>query len=443
MTNKVRFKAGMYLLETLTSGMYNEPLSVYREYIQNAVDSIDQVAPGAKGNFATDITLDPFRKSIIIFDNGAGITAAQAEKTLSSIGCSGKIGTRQRGFRGIGRLGGVAFAERVVFRTKAKGESVESIQEWDCKSLRGLLTDPTRATLSIEEVFGKVTLFKQGKSSAKERDSFFEVTLEGVKSFRNQIFDIARIKEYLGQVAPLPFDPQNFNFASEINQFLSENLDNYAEYQIRLNGSPVFRPYSDLVKVTNKGSDDCIEDIKLLRFEVNGSPIAFGWYGKRKELLGAISKGEGVGGVRVKAGNITIGDEHLLDKCYRENRFNSYIIGEIHVQSPELVPNSRRDDFIDNDMKNLFYNILERELGLPLSKEIRQRSRLGKDVVGEKKTIMAAPGTAREAEGNGKKVTEKASQDGPKTENSIMQAILSQCKKCERFEKIFSEAQAS
>ena len=35
------FKTGMYLFETLTAGMYNEPLSIYREYIQNSVDSID------------------------------------------------------------------------------------------------------------------------------------------------------------------------------------------------------------------------------------------------------------------------------------------------------------------------------------------------------------------------------------------------------------------
>lgn len=43
---KSSFKAGMYLLETLTAGMYNEPLSIYREYIQNAVDSIDLLSPG-------------------------------------------------------------------------------------------------------------------------------------------------------------------------------------------------------------------------------------------------------------------------------------------------------------------------------------------------------------------------------------------------------------
>jgi molecular chaperone HtpG len=442
MSNQAKFKAGMYLLETLTSGMYNEPLSIYREYIQNAVDSIDQAAPVGKDGLVIDITLDPFQKTIVIFDNGEGIPTAQAEKTLSSIGSSEKIGTRQRGFRGIGRLGGVAFAEKAIFRTKAKGESAESIQEWDCKTLRSLLADPARAAMTIEEVFEKVTSFRQEKSGARKNESFFEVTLAGVKSFRNHIFDIAKIKEYLGQVAPLPFDFENFSFASAVNQFLSESLDNYAEYNIRLNGNPVFRPYSDFVKVTNKGNDDVIEGIELLRFEVNGSPIAFGWYGKRKELLGAISKGMGVGGVRVKAGNITIGDEHLLDKCFRENRFNSYIIGEIHVQSPELIPNSRRDDFIDNDMKNLFYNVLERELGLPLSKEVRQRSRLGKDVLTEKTTVAAVPTSVKEAGRNEMMMTENPSVSASKTENFIMQAILSRCKTCRHLEQILQDARA-
>lgn len=32
---------GKFTLESLTTGMYNEPESCFREYIQNAVDSID------------------------------------------------------------------------------------------------------------------------------------------------------------------------------------------------------------------------------------------------------------------------------------------------------------------------------------------------------------------------------------------------------------------
>ena len=34
-------KIGKFTLETLTTGMYDSPKDIYREYIQNAVDSID------------------------------------------------------------------------------------------------------------------------------------------------------------------------------------------------------------------------------------------------------------------------------------------------------------------------------------------------------------------------------------------------------------------
>ena len=33
---------GKYTLESLTNGMYTSPLDMYREYIQNAVDSFDE-----------------------------------------------------------------------------------------------------------------------------------------------------------------------------------------------------------------------------------------------------------------------------------------------------------------------------------------------------------------------------------------------------------------
>ena len=34
-------QVGKYTLESLTTGMYSDPKIVYREYIQNAVDSLE------------------------------------------------------------------------------------------------------------------------------------------------------------------------------------------------------------------------------------------------------------------------------------------------------------------------------------------------------------------------------------------------------------------
>ena len=83
---KSKFKAGMYLLETLTAGMYNEPLSIYREYIQNSVDSFEIVKKAKKkGPQLVKIEIDPTERSVTVYDNGAGIPADQAKKLSAAL----------------------------------------------------------------------------------------------------------------------------------------------------------------------------------------------------------------------------------------------------------------------------------------------------------------------------------------------------------------------
>jgi len=375
-TKRSYFKAGMYLLENLTAGMYTEPMSIYREYIQNAVDSIDLSIPtGRKALTKVNIILEPFAQKITISDNGAGIPSNVAQQILSSIGSSSKTGSSARGFRGIGRLGGIAFSDKAVFRTKAKGENIESIQEWDCKKLRNLLLDPKVVSKSLKNSFQEITRFTQ-RNSRKPKDSYFEVTLYGVSSFRNQIMDIEKIRNYLSQVSPVPFNPNDFTYSREIDTFLASNLSHYGKYNITLNGDQIYKPYRDEVRLTKRGFDH-IDNIKFFEIRLKEeNPVAYGWYGVRHDFLGSIIKGDITSGIRVRAGNILIGDAHQLDSCFREARFNSYMIGEIHVDSGDLLPNSRRDDFVDNKVKTEFYNSIEREIGLPISKEIRLLSRL-------------------------------------------------------------------
>lgn len=369
------FKAGMYLLDSFTSGMYNDPLIVYREYIQNAVDSIDTAQGNGAPPLEVKIELAPVTRSITISDNALGIAASEAEGVLSAIGSSSKSESGLRGFRGIGRLGGIAFSDRAVFRTKAKGESVESIQEWDCNTLRKLLADQKKESLTLEEVFWRVSSFRQ-EPSPKTHESYFEVSLIGVNSFRNQLFDLERVRRYLRQVAPVPFHPEEFSYAQEIEDYLSARIPNYGRYEILLNGEPIWKVYRDSVRVT-KGDADAILGIEFFSIgRGQEQPLAYGWYGRRRELLGSIARGDDSSGVRVRVGNIQIGDAHLLDFCYREPRFNSYVAGEIHVSCPDLIPNSRRDDFVDNHEKGQFYTLIEKVIGLPISKEIRSRSRL-------------------------------------------------------------------
>ena len=100
---------GKFTLESLTTRMYNDPEIVYRESIQNAVDSFDNAVEQkimSADDCRIEIIVDTDRQEIGIKDNGTGIKKEHAIKTLLDIGNSSKTHTSNRGFRGIGRLGG-------------------------------------------------------------------------------------------------------------------------------------------------------------------------------------------------------------------------------------------------------------------------------------------------------------------------------------------------
>ncbi len=425
------FRAGMYLLDSFTTGMYNDPLIIYREYIQNAVDSIDMTPDQPSDPFEVKISIEPGSRKITIHDNAMGLPSALAEEVLSSVGSSDKAFGKLRGFRGIGRLGGIAFSDRAVFRTKAKNDTLESIQEWDCESLRKLLAEQRKAALTLEDVFHRVTSFRHEKSKDKQA-SFFEVVLSGVSSFRNQIFDVDKVRRYLCQIAPVPFDPNNFSFGEKIDKFLSDSLSGYSRYTISLNGEQVFKPYKDTVKIT-KGEIDQIDGVELFGIENDKGPMAFGWYGRRQSLLGAITRGDDLSGIRVRGGNIQIGDSHFLDHCFREPRFNSYVIGEIHINSSGLIPNSRRDDFIDNAEKGAFYNAIEKEIGLPISKEIRYRSRIASTPTAP--TGLNDGGNSPQAK-NASQAMPKANKAAALPPTDFLSTLHDICHNCPNFPKI-------
>ena len=127
--------AGKFLLEILTKGMYSNPLHVYREYIQNAADAIDRAI--SFGTINPDeaeihISIDVKKHVAIIRDNGCGISSDSAKIKLMNVGASDKDGVIERGFRGIGRLGGLAYAEPVKFITSVAGEPVKTVMICDC-----------------------------------------------------------------------------------------------------------------------------------------------------------------------------------------------------------------------------------------------------------------------------------------------------------------------
>ena len=86
--------------------MYIDPLTIYREYVQNAADSIDEARMAGLSLDDPHITihLDQSSRTVRIRDNGESIPNQDFVKRITAIGASHKRGTTLRGFRGVGRL---------------------------------------------------------------------------------------------------------------------------------------------------------------------------------------------------------------------------------------------------------------------------------------------------------------------------------------------------
>lgn len=96
-----------------------------------------------------------------------------------------------------------------------------------------------------------------------------------------------------------------------------------------------------------KNITDNIRDISIVRIQQpSGDLSAIGWLAETNYLGSIYDKS--IKGIRLKKGNILIGDSQTLNVVFKYARFNGWSIGEIFAIDPRLVPNARSDNFEKN-----------------------------------------------------------------------------------------------
>lgn len=349
--------------------MYSDPLMTLREYIQNSTDSID-LLPADAPRSVIEITVDGRNRSLEISDNGVGIPQAEVESTLLNIGASEKDPNKSRGFRGIGRLGGLGYCDTLVFITKSKAEKTYTTCIWDSRLLKQVIN--SRRSIDTYFLIEKATSIRRSAYSGSEKDHFFKVQMLNINDSRNDLLNVPAIRSYLSQVAPVPFHPY-FVFGEKIDWELSKHVPTYKSYDIVLNKEQIFKQYRDTVNLC-RGSIDDIEGIKFVELRDDVNILAFGWLGNLN-LFGAVNPASGVDGIRFRCGNILLGSKDTLSPLFKETRFNHYLVGELHTVDKRLIPNSRRDDFEDSAIKGKLFNEFIKEIGIPFSSKIRTLSK--------------------------------------------------------------------
>lgn len=349
---------GANILENLTTGMYQDSKVIYREYIQNACDQIDKArAMGLlrDNEGSIDIWFDSENRSISIIDNATGIPSRDFESTLADIANSDKRLGEDKGFRGIGRLCGLAYCRELIFTSKAAGENTISIMRCNAAKMRELINANERGEkYTASEVLHSIYDFDYIPTDDINAHSF-KVEMVGINEENTDLLDFTQIKEYLSFVAPVPYQ-NTFIFRSEVYRHAEELHYHIDEYIIRLEGEQIFKKYKTNFK-TSKGDDEVFNLAFKEIYDSRHNMLAWLWIGVSR-FKAVISKDCQMRGLRLRKENIQIGDDDALQKLFREDRGHHYFIGEVFAVSRDLIPNSQRDYFNENPTRVEF----EREL---------------------------------------------------------------------------------
>lgn len=331
---------GIDLLKMLMLQLYSNPRCIYREYIQNALDSINEAVKLGILSRVKDghVNIHISSNNITIEDNGTGIKSSIAAKILTDIANSIKNGIDTAGQFGVGRLSGGGYCEVLEFETTYQGEDVSTIVSMDTRILRKLL-DENHNDISAEDAMRQIC-FVQTLEAPVDKHNFV-VRLKNIINSADILLNANEIQAYIKEVAPVDYST---TFSALINS--SKQQDFVARHKsidkikVSLNEVPDIEKSYD-IKV--KGSDDVIE--KLRYFELpeheKFGKMGWGWYAVTEFSVQINDEKDPCAGIRLRKHNISL-DKNILNPYFKEARGNKYFYGEIFVTNENIVPDSGR-----------------------------------------------------------------------------------------------------
>lgn len=353
---------GVHLLETITKGMYSEPMHSIREYVQNAFDSIRkarqlQIMPPDAGTIR--ITVDKHQRLLKIRDDGVGLSPEEASVALMDIGASTKgleeagVEGQSAGFRGIGRMAGISYCKTLRFTTSDGKDGRKCDVVFDAAGINRLTRKGGKPTTIVRAIDDNSSIVEE---VVDDDEHYMEVCLEGVRE--DSFLDEEKVAKYLSLNAPVDYDPQVWRYGERIYRFAEElnyrhTLDCVRIVLCDTDGTPqqdIRKPYKNTFRTANargqKPRTVRVSDVQRLPFEGIAGNGWWGWVAKH-DREGALND-SGFQGLRVRMHNIAIGDEGIIRQLFQTPSHATWCFGEIFVTDPGLVPNAQRDNFEPN-----------------------------------------------------------------------------------------------
>lgn len=352
-------RMGFRLLETLTSALYDDPLILFREYVQNSVDAFTKTIaddPSKKfDEFHINISINREKANIVITDNGYGIVESKFLDKMTSIGASDKSGfDDQIGFRGIGRLSGMPFCEKLIFKNKISGLKKCMIFTWNGDTFHELLNQ--EEDQELETAIGRIAEHSSEPYDGDINDHFFTVNILGYKEEISELVKSSDFKYRLKMMLPLKYSPE-FTFQKDIKdnyqRFMGESLDKFS-FIVKLDGETLYKPYNNS-HVLESGIYfwDLVRKGKSK--EIPGEKMGILWFTfNRKVTANANTEPYGI---LVRSKNMLMGDNNALADAINRSK-DDYVTtfrelsqslqgvyGEMLIHTSSLKDNTRRDWF--------------------------------------------------------------------------------------------------
>lgn len=335
--------------------MYSDSKVIYREYIQNACDQIDlaiNLGILSKEEGYVDIYTDSDKRYISIKDNATGVKAENFIEDVGDIANSNKEIGKNKGFRGIGRLCGLAYCKTLKFTTSYLGEGIKSIMTCDAQKMRAMLDENKKYTL--DEIWDEIITYST--ETENENEHYFEVEMFDINKENTDLLNDTNVREYLSFVVPVPYK-NTFILRNQIYSHAHSIGYRIDEYCVKVNGVQIFKEYTTKLKEQNGASLRNYDEISRLEFknfqDDSGNLMAWMWVGlsRFEKQIPSINH---MRGLRLRSSNIQLGGDDTLQSLFKEKRGNYYFVGEVFAANRDLIPNSQRNYFNENETRVLF-----------------------------------------------------------------------------------------
>lgn len=345
---------GIFLMESITTGLYKNPMNVLREYISNEMDN---EPPASK------IELKLESKKVTISGNGPGMDFDGIREAVR-VGFSPKDVVENIGFRGIGIYSGVAICDRVVLTTKRTDNQNYYHIIIDCKGLRKDVAKGESISL-VESLESNVGWKEIPASKALRRRYGTVVQLIDINEDFEEILDYDSVRNYLETTVPVKFE-RTFPYRGKIDSHLKKQLGrDFKVVDLKLDGKPVYKS----PKYISLDSPD------------------FGTINKGKRLVGVywICQNSKTGkiddeqsrGLLYRKKGFAIGNRSTVANVFadvKNKHLVEYVTGEIHITSSRLLPNTERVEFEASPDRDALEEALRKKVLKSIVKMSRTKS---------------------------------------------------------------------